>query len=267
MYDQVKQNVKELFDKERIIGFLALRKSGGHIVPYLFTKPEELEFFIAGDWNGMGDARYPLNKMLLRIVRKDPNARVAVLVRGCDERNLIELFKWNQIKKDNVIPIGIGCPVELAEYCECQKPWPDEMIEGEQTEGKPNKSVEAILELSVPERHEKWKREFQQCIKCYGCRDVCPVCFCKECTLATEELVPGGEIPPANPIFHLTRAAHMAGRCIDCGLCEEACPARIHLRTLYKEVADVVDKEFNYRPGYTRDSKSPLNIIGQQPEC
>ena len=84
--------------------------------------------------------------------------------------------------------------------------------------------------------------------------------------MATDELIPSGEIPPANPMFHLLRATHMAGRCIDCGLCEEACPARIHLRTLYKEVAEIVDNEFGYRPGYTTDRKSPLNILGELPE-
>jgi formate hydrogenlyase subunit 6/NADH:ubiquinone oxidoreductase subunit I len=58
----------------------------------------------------------------------------------------------------------------------------------------------------------------------------------------------------------------MAGRCIDCGLCNEACPADIPLRILYKKVADIIDDEFNYRPGYTLDKKPPLNVIGKRPE-
>ena len=54
----------------------------------------------------------------------------------------------------------------------------------------------------------------------------------------------------------------MVGRCIDCGLCEEACPADIPLRTLYKKVAEIVSEELGYRTGYTLEEKSPFNIIG-----
>jgi formate hydrogenlyase subunit 6/NADH:ubiquinone oxidoreductase subunit I len=87
------------------------------------------------------------------------------------------------------------------------------------------------------------------------------MCFCNQCSLAEEGLVGTGEVPPANPTFHLARAVHMVGRCIDCGLCEEACPADIPLRTLYKKVTDIVSEEFGYRTGYTATEKSPFHII------
>ena len=92
------------------------------------------------------------------------------------------------------------------------------------------------------------------------------MCFCNECSLEADELIRRGDIPPEIPTFHLTRAVHMAGRCIDCGLCSEACPADIPLRTLYKKVADIIDEQFNYRTGYTVGQKSPLNLLGGAPE-
>ena len=75
----------------------------------------------------------------------------------------------------------------------------------------------------------------------------------------------GGNLPPENPMFHLTRAVHMAGRCIDCNLCTEVCPADIPLRTLYKKVAEIVKDEFGYVTGEPGEGKSPLNILGPDP--
>ena len=90
-------------------------------------------------------------------------------------------------------------------------------------------------------------RDFcERCMKCYGCRNICPVCYCSECTLEENAFIPRGELPPANPNFLLTRAIHMVDFCIYCGLCEEACPADIPLTTLYKMVANLVDDQQDY---------------------
>ena len=55
----------------------------------------------------------------------------------------------------------------------------------------------------------------------------------------------------------------MVGRCIDCGLCEEACPSDIPVRTLYKKVGEIVSDVFDYRTGEDPAEKSPLNMLGQ----
>ena len=132
---------------------------------------------------------------------------------------------------------------------------------GEGEEGDTSFDDFSLDNLDLPGRFDYWEDAFSRCIKCYGCRDVCPMCFCKECALEDSDLVGTGNIPPEIPVFHLTRAIHMVGRCIDCGLCNEACPADIPLRTLYKKVADIIDDQFQYRPGYTK-GKSPLNMLG-----
>jgi len=105
--------------------------------------------------------------------------------------------------------------------------------------------------------------EFSKCIKCYGCRNICPVCFCEECSLEHTELIATGEMPPEMPIFHLVRAVHMGGRCIDCGLCEDACPVDIPLRLLYRKVNATVQDEFGYETG-THADQSPFNLLGDE---
>jgi len=72
----------------------------------------------------------PLNQLMIRLAMAYPNETFAVLVRGCDERGLRELFKWKQLAEDKVLIIGIGCPDELAKACECEKPFPDHLIDG-----------------------------------------------------------------------------------------------------------------------------------------
>jgi formate dehydrogenase (coenzyme F420) beta subunit len=262
MIEDVKKKVQALLDSGEIKGFMGLKEKHGHVAPHLFTGENGLDGMVLGDWKGSGDARYSLNKQLIHLARTYPDETFGVLVRGCDERGLKTLYVWNQLSPDKVIPVGIACPQELAKACECAKPFPDALVAGEKAEGVPQDSVVRVEELASDERFKYWFKEFDRCIKCYGCRNVCPMCFCKECTLEESDLINTGDVPPENPMFHLTRAVHMAGRCIDCGLCNEACPVGIPLRTLYKKVADIIDQEFGYRTGYTEDEKSPLNILG-----
>ena len=251
---------------EKIKGFLGLCNRNGHVGPHLFCDENDLDSMVLGDGKRPGDSRYPLNRQLIHLARSYPEDTFGVLVRGCDERGLKTLFVWNQLDPRKVIPVGIACPRELAEVCECVQPYPDEFLAGEKVEGCSNVSVANIDGLDLEGRFERWVQEFSKCIKCYGCRDICPMCFCRECSLEDDELIRTGDIPPEIPTFHLTRAVHMAGRCIDCGLCNEACPADIPLRTLYKKVTDIIDEEFHYRPGYSADEKSPLNILAPAPE-
>jgi ferredoxin len=262
MSQKIREYVQGLLAEGKIKGFVGLREECGHIMPHLFCDPRDLEHMSLGDGDGPGDARYPLNQLLIKVAAAYPGDTFAVLVRGCDERGLRELFKWEQLNEERVIPVGLGCPDELAKACECEKPFPDCLIDGPQGERADSQKVARIDGMDLEGRLAFWLAEFDRCIKCFGCRNVCPMCFCNECSLEEESLVGTGEIPPDNPAFHLTRAVHMVGRCIDCGLCEEACPGDIPLRTLYKKVAEIVREELGYRTGYTVEEKSPFNIIG-----
>jgi formate dehydrogenase subunit beta len=110
-----------------------------------------------------------------------------------------------------------------------------------------------------------WMEQFRKCVKCYGCRNICPVCFCEVCTLEADDVVPTGVIPPEFPMFHLVRAVHMIGRCADCGLCEETCPASIPLRSLYKKINDIIDAHYQFRPGTDVKERSPLHKAAEPP--
>lgn len=265
MIDQIKAKIDEVL-KQGAAGVLALSLKNGHVVPCLFKKGDDLSSLSLGDTQKPGDARYPLNKVLITLFRAYPDETFGVLVRGCDERGLYGLYRLNQLEEDKVVPIGISCPGELALACECKKPWPDSLVAGEKAKGHDHEGVKKADTLDIAEKFSFWHYEFKKCVKCYGCRDICPMCFCKECTLECEDLVQKGDLPVEIPVFHLTRAMHMADRCIDCGLCEEACPSDIPLRLLYKKTAGIMNDEFGFTSGLIKYEKSPLSIMGPSPK-
>ncbi len=268
MIEQVKEHVKSLLASGKIVGFLGLRNDDGVVTPYLFQREEELDNVLSvGDLETPGAARYPMAKLALHLIQNcNDDSVYGVLVRGCDERALNELRRWNQFgSSDRLVKVGIACPEELATKHECRKPFPDEFVAGEKVAPVSNATVREVLEKDLDGRLAYWTAEFDRCIKCYGCRDICPVCFCNVCTLEEDALIKTGDLPPENPMFHLTRAVHMAGRCIDCNLCTEVCPAHIPLRTLYKRVAEIITDEFGYVTGEPGEGKSPLNILGPDP--
>lgn len=264
MYDAIKERVKELLSTGEVKGFLALKNENGHIKPHLYVSSDEIDQLSIGDGETVGDARYPLAKILTMLLQNHSGERFGVLVRGCDQRALKALTAWNQIYSEQVVSIGVACSEELAQACACALPYPDEWLEGEQVEPKDPRPVE-WEEKSPLQRLELWRAEFEKCIKCYGCRNICPMCFCKECSLESEDVVTKGEIPPDLPMFHLVRALHMIGRCVDCGLCEEACPASIPLRTLYKKINDIIETRFQFRSGIEQTEQSPLHKIVEPP--
>ena len=266
MIDQVKQKINELLSEGSVKGVVALAHANGHVAPCLFQKGDDLGVLSLGDMQSAGDARYPLNKVLITLARQYSDDVFGILVRGCDERGLYGLYRLKQLDMDKVVPVGISCPQSLALQCECKKPWPDDMTAGEASDGIDQKQVQDAESKNLSERFSFWKDQFLKCVKCYGCRDICPMCFCKECSLECEDLISKGNLPVDIPTFHLTRAMHMADRCIDCGLCSEACPSDIPLRLLYKKTAEIMNTEFGYTSGINKNEKSPLSLMGPSPE-
>ncbi len=113
-----------------------------------------------------------------------------------------------------------------------------------------------VRQMSVEQRREYWQYHMSKCIKCYGCRDICPVFVEEECRL--EEWATPGELPPA-PLYHIARAYHIIKRCTHCGFCEEACPAHLPLRML----VDIVRHEdsvemFDFIPDISENHKKKI---------
>ncbi len=99
--------------------------------------------------------------------------------------------------------------------------------------------------MDIAQRLEFFSRGFERCIRCYACVKSCPACYCTTCFVeqTKPQWVPRSVGLDENRMFHLGRAMHLAGRCVDCGACEAACPVDVPLRALNarlrREVAEL----------------------------
>ena len=128
------------------------------------------------------------------------------------------------------------------------------------------KKVQEMEAMTPAQRWEFWKNEFSRCIRCYACRQICPVCFCERCFDEETEPLWVSPLPKwqDNLIFQAVRMMHVAGRCTDCGECERACPANIPLGILTGKMEDIVEELFQYRAGMDKDA--PPLMAAYQPE-
>jgi len=119
----------------------------------------------------------------------------------------------------------------------------------------------SLKNIAGEEKFDYWQRQFSRCVKCYGCRDACPICYCKDCILEADRgAIEPGEVPPTI-MFHLIRIAHVMDSCVNCGQCQDVCSAGIPLARLTfmlnKELFDI----FKHQPGMDVESRPPLRSV------
>ena len=88
--------------------------------------------------------------------------------------------------------------------------------------GNPERDKELLSQLNKMSPEEKfkwWQNELSRCIKCYACRQACPMCYCSECFVdsSNPKWIEKGLHSPDLQFYHVTRAYHQAGRCTACG--------------------------------------------------
>ena len=256
--DELRDQARQALENGTISGFLGLADMGGGISPCLVTRDnmETLELL------ALADDQYPLAQVLATIAAKHPDETLGVMVRGCDQKAIVELCKAKQLDPERVLEFEVSCSQQLTERCHCRAIHPaDADAEDGSEEMADDELLSRVDQMDTDDRFTFWMDQFGKCIKCFGCRNICPVCYCRECALEDRQLVSGGIVPPDTPIFHLIKAYHMVDRCTDCGLCEQACPMGIPLRTLYRKMGKVIVELFGYVPGQTVEERSPLSTL------
>jgi ferredoxin len=260
MEDKVRLHCKELLTGKKVDAIWGLREKGGLVAPFLFQNPEELDSLVVSAKYPLSFTCRPAKETIISILqKKKPGLRLGVVARGCDERALVELAKGEQINLDQIDVIGLACDQAQAEECFCFMPYPQKHLFGAKVEGIPEeKAFHDLLAKELKERLNFWQGQLSKCIKCYGCRNACPMCFCKDCRMEQSVYTQTGWLPPEFPLFHFVRFYHMADRCIECGECEKACPMDIPLRKITKYLRARMKEIFDYRAGLDAKEKSPI---------
>jgi len=239
-------------------------------IPIFVTSPEEVGKLV---WNE--HCRQNLSVYLTKDIGTNLG-KVALVTKGCDERSVIGLIQEQQLAREEVILLGMPCSGvsvngHLADQCtQCQVRQPSlaDYVIGSaspvaDTEDPRLAEIAQLEQMAPAERWNFWQAQFARCLKCYACRAVCPLCYCERCIADKTQprWIPSSAHGAGNLAWNIVRAFHLAGRCVDCGACAQACPANIRLDLINLKLAQSVKEAFDYVPGRDPTAAPPLTTF------
>lgn len=148
--------------------------------------------------------------------------------------------------------------------CRCPNPVIHDTLVGEPVAEREGVDEYAdVHQFEAKPADERWSyllAQSSRCIRCYACRNACPLCYCETCFVDITQPQWLGKTTDLTDtlVFHMVRAYHVAGRCVDCGACDRACPLGVDVRMLTKKLEHDVEEFFGCKAGMRVDDPLPL---------
>jgi len=122
------------------------------------------------------------------------------------------------------------------------------------------KKYNEIIEKAKQKRQkdlEEWAKvpqeekiaRLQACSMCNMCIRGCPVCYCVDCILQKKRK----DKNINKETYQLTRIAHVADRCVECGNCDNNCPQNLPLSLYFQSLNEAFKEKFKYSSGESID--------------
>jgi len=271
MLTQLRQTCRRLLEEGTVQVVIGYGQTGAATHPLFVTRPDDVEKLV---WNDLCTAN-----LTVYLKRKEIRAlgRPAIVVKGCDERALVVLEQESQLDRSEIVVIGMACSGmgrprgRACETCDARLPRFADHLIGEASgdhvsTDRRYAELDVLMQKTPDERIAYWTAELSRCVKCYACRQACPLCYCERClvdknrptTIDTSATLKG------NFAWHIVRAFHLAGRCVGCDQCVRACPAGIDLRLLNLSMAKAAEENFAFRAGVDPAAEPILGTYSAQ---
>ena len=259
---------------EAVENFVWDSNCGINLCNYLTNRTEKIGIVAKGC-----DTRNIVTHIIENKIKRDQLVIIGIPCKGMiDKRKIVAMFEGEITEvieaEDRITVKGDGFEKALdkkdvlqqnCSVCIHRNPVIYDELAGdlveEQTDVDRYADVREIEALTPQEKAAYFEKLLEPCIRCYACRNVCPLCYCPTCFTdeSRPQWVGKGQDPTDVITFHFLRAYHCAGRCTDCGACERACPVGINMRVFTKKLEKDCLELFDWEAGLNPDVRPPLD--------